>query len=572
MATIPIQLSGLARRLVEDDLLEEDVAREATEEARKTRVPFVTHLVQNNIVDSKAIATSASEEFGTPLLDITALDPDAIPKDLVDEKLIRSNHAIPVFHRGNRLFVAVSDPTNRTGLDEIKFQTGISTEEVLVEENKLAAFIENFLESQEDDGMGDLGDNDDVDLDMEAVDETSGGGDVDEATAIDDTPVVRFVNKMLMDAIRSNASDLHFEPFEKAYRVRFRTDGVLQEIARPPVTLAPRISARLKVMSKMDISERRVPQDGRIKLKISKTKSIDFRVNTLPVLFGEKLVLRILDPSSAKMGIDALGYEDDQKKLYMEALYKPQGMFLVTGPTGSGKTVSLYTGLNILNTAELNISTAEDPVEINLEGINQCHVNTKVGLDFSEALRSFLRQDPDIIMVGEIRDLETASISVKAAQTGHMVMSTLHTNSAPETLTRLRNMGIAAFNLATSVNLIVAQRLGRRLCGCKEKLEVPDSALLEAGFTAAQLAEPFEVFGPKGCEKCSAGYKGRVGIYETMKVTPEIRKIIMEDGNALQIGEVSAREGFGTIYESGLRKVISGATSLAEVNRVTSGH
>ena len=572
MATIPIQLSGLARRLVEDDLLEEDVAREATEEARKTRVPFVTHLVQNNIVDSKAIATSASEEFGTPLLDITALDPDAIPKDLVDAKLIRSNHAIPIFHRGNRLFVAVSDPNNRTGLDEIKFQTGISTEEVLVEENKLAAFIENFLESQEDDGMGDLGDNDDVDLDMEAVDETSGGGDVDEATAIDDTPVVRFVNKMLMDAIRSNASDLHFEPFEKAYRVRFRTDGVLREIARPPVNLAPRISARLKVMSKMDISERRVPQDGRIKLKISKTKSIDFRVNTLPVLFGEKLVLRILDPSTAKMGIDALGYEDDQKKLYMEALYKPQGMFLVTGPTGSGKTVSLYTGLNILNTAELNISTAEDPVEINLEGINQCPVNAKVGLDFSEALRSFLRQDPDVIMVGEIRDLETASISVKAAQTGHMVMSTLHTNSAPETLTRLRNMGIAAFNLATSVNLIVAQRLGRRLCGCKEKLEVPDSALLEAGFTAAQLAEPFEVFGPKGCEKCSAGYKGRVGIYETMKVTAEIRKIIMEDGNALQIGEVSAREGFGTIYESGLRKVISGATSLAEVNRVTSGH
>ncbi|HIL83584.1 MAG TPA: type IV-A pilus assembly ATPase PilB [Pseudomonadales bacterium] len=572
MAAIPIQLSGLARRLVEDKLLEEDVARKATEEATKTRVPFVTHLVQNNIVDSKAIATSASEEFGTPLLDITALDPDAIPKDLVDEKLIRSNHAIPVFHRGNRLFVAVSDPTNRTGLDEIKFQTGISTEEVLVEENKLAAFIENFLESQEDDGMGDLGDDDDVDLDMEAVDETGGGGDVDETTAIDDTPVVRFINKMLMDAIRSGASDLHFEPFEKAYRVRFRTDGVLQEIARPPVNLAPRISARLKVMSKMDISERRVPQDGRIKLKISKTKSIDFRVNTLPVLFGEKLVLRILDPSSAKMGIDALGYEDDQKKLYMEALYRPQGMFLVTGPTGSGKTVSLYTGLNILNTAKLNISTAEDPVEINLEGINQCPVNAKVGLDFSEALRSFLRQDPDIIMVGEIRDLETASISVKAAQTGHMVMSTLHTNSAPETLTRLRNMGIAAFNLATSVNLIVAQRLGRRLCSCKEKLEVPDSALLEAGFTAAQLAEPFEVFGPKGCEKCSGGYKGRVGIYETMKVTAEIRKIIMEDGNALQIGEVSAREGFGTIYESGLRKVISGATSLEEINRVTSGH
>ena len=573
MAAIPIQLSGLARRLVEDNLLEEDAARVATEEARKTRIPFVTHLVQNEIVNSKAIAASASDEFGTPLLDITTLDPDAIPKDLVDQKLIRSNHAIPVFHRGNRLFVAVSDPTNRTALDEIKFQTGISTEEVLVEENKLVAFIENFLESQEDDGMGDLGDDDDLDLDMEAVDEAGGGpDDADEGTAIDDTPVVRFINKMLMDAIRSEASDLHFEPFEKSYRVRFRTDGVLHETARPPINLAPRISARLKVMSKMDISERRVPQDGRIKLKISKTKSIDFRVNTLPVLFGEKIVLRVLDPSSAKMGIDALGYEDDQKELYMEALYKPQGMFLVTGPTGSGKTVSLYTGINILNTPELNISTAEDPVEINLEGINQCPVNAKVGLDFSEALRSFLRQDPDVIMVGEIRDLETASISVKAAQTGHMVMSTLHTNSAPETLTRLRNMGVAAFNLATSVNLIVAQRLGRRLCSCKEKQDVPESALLEAGFTAAQLAEPFELFGPKGCQKCSGGYKGRVGIYEVMKITAEIRKIIMEDGNALQIGEVSEREGFGTIYESGLRKVIGGATSLSEVNRVTSGH
>lgn len=572
MAAIPIQLSGLARRLVADNLLGEDVAREATEQARKARVPFVTHLVQNKIVASKAIATSASEEFGIPLIDITALDVDHIPRDLVDEKLIRSNHAIPIFHRGNRLFVAVSDPTNRNGLDEIQFQTGISTEEVLVEEDKLATFIGNFLENQESDGIERLSDDNDLNLDMEAVDEDSSGGDVDEGSAIDDTPVVRFINKMLMDAIHRGASDLHFEPFEKTYRVRFRTDGVLQEVATPPINLAPRISARLKVMSKMDISERRVPQDGRIKLKISKTKSIDFRVNTLPVLFGEKLVLRILDPGQAKMGIDALGYEDDQKKLYMEALYKPQGMFLVTGPTGSGKTVSLYTGINILNTAELNISTAEDPVEINMEGVNQCPVNAKVGLDFAEALRSFLRQDPDVIMVGEIRDLETASISVKAAQTGHMVMSTLHTNSAPETLTRLRNMGVAAFNLATSVNLIVAQRLGRRLCGCKEKLEVPDSALLEAGFTAAQLAEPFEVYGPRGCPNCSSGYKGRVGIYEVMKVTPEIRKIIMEDGNALQISEVSASEGFGTIYESGLRKVISGATSLAEINRVTSGH
>ena len=572
MAANPIQLSGLARRLVEDDLLEDTAAKEASDEANKNRVPFVTHLVQNDLVSAKDIANSASEEFGTPLIDIAALDIESIPKNLIDDKLIRANHAMPIFHRGNRLFVAVSDPTNRKGLDEIKFQTGITTEEVLVEENKLSSFIESYLESQEGDGLSDLG-NDDIDLDLETVDEEEGGpDDVDEGSVADDTPVVRFINKMLMDAIKGGSSDLHFEPFEKAYRVRFRTDGILHEVARPPVNLSPRISARLKVMSQMDISERRVPQDGRIKLKISKSKSIDFRVNTLPVLFGEKLVLRILDASSAKMGIDALGYEDDQKELYMDALYKPQGMFLVTGPTGSGKTVSLYTGLNILNTPELNISTAEDPVEINLEGINQCPVNAKVGLDFSEALRAFLRQDPDIIMVGEIRDLETASISVKAAQTGHMVMSTLHTNNAPETLTRLRNMGVAAFNLATSVNLIVAQRLARRLCDCKEKMDVPKTALIEEGFTEEQLATPFDVFVPNGCGKCSSGYKGRVGIYEVMRVTKEIQKIIMEDGNAIEIGEVSTREGFGTIYESGLRKVISGATGLEEINRVTSGH
>lgn len=573
MAANPIALSGLARRLVEDNLLDEDAARTASEEARKTRVPFVTHLVQNEIVGARDIATSASEEFGTPLLDITTLDPEVIPKNLVDEKLIRTNHAIPIFHRGNRLFVAVSDPTNRQGLDEIKFQTGITTEEVLVEENKLASFIEAFLESQESGGLGDLGD-DDVDLDLEAVDEDGGGrDDQDEGSAADDTPVVRFINKMLMDAIKAGSSDLHFEPFEKSYRVRFRTDGVLHEVARPPVNLGPRISARLKVMSQMDISERRVPQDGRIKLKISKSKAIDFRVNTLPVLFGEKLCLRILDPSSAKMGIDALGYEDDQKTLYLEALHKPQGMFLVTGPTGSGKTVSLYTGINILNTPELNISTAEDPVEINLEGINQCPVNHKVGLDFSEALRSFLRQDPDIVMVGEIRDLETANIAIKAAQTGHMVMSTLHTNSAPETLTRLRNMGVPAFNLATSINLIVAQRLARRLCDCKTKLEIPKTALVEKGFTEEQVDSGLEVFGPKGCDKCGGGgYKGRVGIYEVMKITDEISKVIMEDGNSLQIAEISAKEGFNTIFQSALVKVMHGMTSLDEVDRVTSGH
>jgi type IV pilus assembly protein PilB len=573
MAANPIQLSGLARRLVEDNLLEDSVAREAAEEAAKTRVPFVTHLVQNNLANAKDIANSASEEFGTPILDISALDPESIPANLVDEKLVRVNYAMPIFHRGNRLFVAVSDPTNRKGLEDIAFQTGIATEEVLVDENKLRAFIDSYLESREGGGLGDLGD-DDVDLDLEAVDEDGGGGDdEDVGTAIDDTPVVRFINKMLMDAIKGGSSDLHFEPFEKAYRVRFRTDGVLHEVARPPVNLAPRISARLKVMSQMDISERRVPQDGRIKLKISKSKAIDFRVNTLPVLFGEKLCLRILDPSSAKMGIDALGYEDEQKALYMEALYKPQGMFLVTGPTGSGKTVSLYTGLNILNTPELNISTAEDPVEINLEGINQCPVNHKVGLDFSEALRSFLRQDPDIVMVGEIRDLETANISIKAAQTGHMVMSTLHTNSAPETLTRLRNMGVPAFNLATSINLIVAQRLARRLCDCKVKLDIPKAALMEKGFSEEEVDEGFVVFGPGGCGKCGgSGYKGRVGIYEVVKITPEISKIIMEDGNSLEIAEVCQKQGFNNIFQSALVKVKNGLTSLEEVDRITSGH
>jgi type IV pilus assembly protein PilB len=571
MAANPTQLSGLARRLVDDNLLEDSVAREASAEAAKTRVPFVTHLVQNKLVSAKDIANAASEEFGTPLLDISALDPEVIPRNLVDEKLIRANHAIPIFHRGNRLFVAVSDPTNRHGLDEIKFQTGISTEEVLVEENKLTAFIDAYLESQESGGLGDLGD-DDVDLDLEAVEEGGGRDDDDPGVATDDTPVVRFINKMLMDAIKGGSSDLHFEPFEKSYRVRFRTDGVLHEVARPPVNLAPRISARLKVMSQMDISERRVPQDGRIKLKISKSKAIDFRVNTLPVLFGEKLCLRILDPSSAKMGIDALGYEEDQKALYLEALHKPQGMFLVTGPTGSGKTVSLYTGINILNTPELNISTAEDPVEINLEGINQCPVNHKVGLDFGEALRSFLRQDPDIVMVGEIRDLETANISIKAAQTGHMVMSTLHTNSAPETITRLRNMGVPAFNLATSINIIVAQRLARRLCDCKVKLDIPKAALIEKGFTEEEVDAGLEIFGPGGCDRCSGGYKGRVGIYEVVKITPEISKIIMEDGNSIQIAEVCAKEGYNNIFQSAMVKVKNGMTSLEEIDRVTSGH
>jgi type IV pilus assembly protein PilB len=573
MAANTISLSGLARRLVVDELLEEKTAKEASEQAQKDRIPFVKHLVDSGLVSAIDIANAAADEFGTPLLDIDTLDPEVIPKSMIDESLIRKSHALPIYHRGNRLFVAVSDPTNRTGLEEIQFQTGITTEEVLVEENKLSAFIDKFLESQEGSGLGDFDDDEDVDLDLEAVDEAGGGPDDDDGgSTADDTPVVRFINKMLMDAIRGGSSDLHFEPFEKSYKVRYRTDGILHLVAEPPVNLGPKISSRLKVMSKMDISERRVPQDGRIKLKISRSKSIDFRVNTLPVLFGEKLCLRILDPESASMGIDALGYEPEQKDLYMEALMKPQGMFLVTGPTGSGKTVSLYTGLAILNTPELNISTAEDPVEINLEGINQCPVNAKVGLDFSEALRSFLRQDPDIVMVGEIRDLETATISIKAAQTGHMVMSTLHTNSAPETITRLRNMGVDAFNLATSVNLIVAQRLARRLCSCKVKIDVPKSALVEYGFDEADIDAGFDIFGAKGCEKCSGGYKGRAGIYEVVKITESISRIIMEDGNSIQIADECKKEGFNNIYTSALRKVRDGIISMEEVDRTTSGH
>lgn len=572
MAANPNQINGLARRLVKDGFISDSAARGATETAFRNQVSVIKYLVDNELVDAATIANVAADEFSTPLLDIASIDPEIIPRTMVDIALIRKHHALPVFHRGNRLFVAVSDPTNRQALQDIQFQTAVNVEEVLVQEDKLDSLIETFLESQEGSGLGDLGE-EDVDLGLEAVDEEGGGSeDEDTASIADDTPVVRYINKMLMDAIRGGSSDLHFEPFEKTYRVRFRTDGILHEVSNPPVNLGPKIASRLKVMSRMDISEKRIPQDGRIKLKLSRSRSIDFRVNTLPVLFGEKLCLRILDPSSARMGIDALGYEDDQKALYLEALHRPQGMILVTGPTGSGKTVSLYTGLNILNTSERNISTVEDPIEINLEGINQCPVNHKTGLDFSEALRSFLRQDPDIVMVGEIRDLETANIAIRAAQTGHMVLSTLHTNNAPETITRLRNMGVAAFNLATSINLIVAQRLARRLCDCKIRLDIPGRTLIERGFSEKDIDEGLEVYGPVGCHKCSGGYRGRTGIYEVVRITDDIAGIMMEDGNSLEIAEVCKREGFNNIFQSALLKVKKGLTSLEEVDRVTSGH
>jgi type IV pilus assembly protein PilB len=565
------RLSGLAKRFCDDGIISEELASSATKAASDQGISLIQHLVNNQLANAQDVAVSAGEEFGLPVFDLASYNKDLIPKEVVSDKLIQKHAVIPLYKRGNKLYVAVSDPTNVDALDEIKFNTGLTVEAILTESNKLKSLIDGYLNSKDLSSLGASDDDDDFG-DLEVDDEQDEEQDVTQSEA-DDAPVVKFINKMLLTAIKTGASDLHFEPYEKRYRVRFRTDGVLHEVSSPPNKIAAKISARLKVMSKMDIAERRVPQDGRIKLKVSKTKSIDFRVNTLPCLFGEKLVLRILDSSSAQMGIDALGYEEDQKAMYMNALEQPQGMILVTGPTGSGKTVSLYTGLNILNTPERNISTAEDPVEINLEGINQCNVNNKVGLTFAEALRSFLRQDPDIIMVGEIRDLETAEISIKAAQTGHMVMSTLHTNSAPETLTRMINMGVPAFNLATSVNLIIAQRLGRRLCSaCKTTIDVPEDVLREEGFTDEDIAQNFKVYQPVGCDKCNKGYKGRVGIYEVVKVTPPISKIIMEGGNSIEIAAACKKEGFDDLRRSSLKKVMQGVTSLEEANRVTSSH
>src|SRR5690554_2266686 len=569
MAEAPrIVLSGLARRFVQDQLLEEAAARDAHTQATKNGIPFITFLVQNKLADAKALAQSAATEFGVPVLDLTSMQMDNLPEKAVDEKLIRKHSVLPLYKRGNRLFVAMSDPTNISALDEVKFATGLSVEAVLVEDNKLREAIEKYLNTLEQ-PLGDMDDGDLADIDIESGDEDKN----DSASTTpeqDDAPIVKYINKMLLDAIRTGASDIHFEPYEKTYRVRYRTDGILHEVSKPSIKLAPRLAARLKVMAQLDISERRIPQDGRIKMKLSKTKAIDFRVNTLPTLWGEKIVLRILDPSSAQLGIDALGYEEDQKELYLKALAQPQGMILVTGPTGSGKTVSLYTGLNILNTAERNISTAEDPAEINLEGINQVNVNNKVGLGFAEALRSFLRQDPDVIMVGEIRDLETAEIAIKAAQTGHLVLSTLHTNSAAETLTRMMNMGVPAFNIATSVSLIIAQRLGRRLCNsCKQPLTVPKETLLKEGFTEEQIETGFTLYTPKGCDKCNGGYKGRVGIYEVVKITDKLANMIMEEASSIKIAKQAQAEGFRTLRQSALLKVIQGVTSLEEANRVT---
>ena len=556
-------ISGLASSLAARGLLDQDKLQQICTSAASEQKALVSYLVENNFIASLALAEFCEAEYGIPLLDSDALELDNIPEKFINQKLIEKHHALPVYMQQNTLYIAMSDPTNVSALEDFGFSFSMHTEALLVEESKLNEAIDTLL----DDGTSSLEDMGSID-DIE-IDETESR--LDQAQAVDDdAPIVKYINGILGDAVKKGASDLHFEPYEKKYRIRFRVDGILHEVASPPVNLANRFSARLKVMSKLDIAERRLPQDGRIKLKISNKRNIDLRVSTLPTMWGEKIVMRILDSSAASLDIDKLGYTDEQKAKYMNALSKPQGMILITGPTGSGKTVSLYTGLNILNTVERNISTAEDPVEINLTGINQVQINNKAGLTFASALRSFLRQDPDIVMVGEIRDLETAEIGIKAAQTGHLVLSTLHTNSAAETLTRLLNMGVPAFNIASSVSLIIAQRLARRLCEhCKAPLEMSDPELIELGFKPEHLAEKQHLCKPVGCNKCTDGYKGRVGIYEVMEMSEELGRIILNDGNAMQIADAAVDEGMHTLRQSAIKQALNGVTSLNEVTRVT---
>ena len=560
------QQSSVLSALAKQNIISLESIDDITDDFVGKNKPFIRFLIENQKLDGNSIAKVLSKSFGYPQIQLKQFDTSLIPDGIRNEKLITKHNALPLYLRGKVLFLAMSDPTNLDALEEIQFNTGYSTELVLCDEQSLQACIEKVLEDESD-----ALEISDIDADeLAGIDVEDGKKEEDNASGEDDAPIVVFINKILLDAIKKGASDLHFEPYEKSFRIRFRIDGILSEIARPPVSLSSRMAARLKVMSKLDIAERRVPQDGRIKLALSKKKSIDFRVSTLPTMWGEKIVMRILDSSSAMLGIDMLGYEPEQKKIYMEALDQPQGMILVTGPTGSGKTVSLYTGLNILNTQERNISTAEDPVEINLEGINQVQINNRAGLTFPSALRSFLRQDPDIVMVGEIRDLETAEISIKAAQTGHLVLSTLHTNSAAETLTRLLNMGVPSYNVASSVSIIIAQRLARRLCPqCKEEELLSEIQLAEQGFPADKLSE-IKLFKPAGCSHCTGGYKGRVGIYEVIKISPTIASIIMEGGNSLDIAKQCQKEGYNNLRQSGIIKAMSGMTSLAEINRVTS--
>jgi type IV pilus assembly protein PilB len=565
-------LTGLPQRLVLDGLVEESAMLDAIANARERKTHLVSWLVSHDMASARDIAIAAAQEFGMPLLDLDAVAPDIDTVRLVNEKLLAKHRILPLVKRGKRLHVGVSDPTILHAVDEVKFQTGLAIEAVVVEDDKLQRAVQKAIE-QVDTQMPALGGGD-GDFDLENLD-VSHGDDAMESEAarddVEDAPIVRFVNKIMLDAIRKSASDIHFEPYEKYYRIRLRIDGVLREIAQPPVQLATKLAARLKVMSRLDIAERRVPQDGRIKMKLSKNRSIDFRVSSCPTLFGEKIVLRILDASTAMMGIDALGYEHFQKELYLKTLAKPQGMILVTGPTGSGKTVSLYTGLSILNVEDTNISTAEDPAEIVLAGVNQVNVNPKVGLTFASALRAFLRQDPDVIMVGEIRDLETAEIAIKAAQTGHLVLSTLHTNDAPQTLTRMIDMGVKPYAIATSVSLIIAQRLARRLCSaCKQPFDLPHDALLREGFSEQQIATPgFKVYKHVGCGQCTDGYKGRVGLYEVLPVTESIGRIILEGGSAPHIAAEARKNGVWDLRAAGLKKVMDGLTTLEEVNRVT---
>ncbi|MDT3670713.1 MAG: type IV-A pilus assembly ATPase PilB [Aromatoleum sp.] len=556
-------LSGLARAMIQHGRLSEADAVACTVNAPGVPNGFIVELAQRKLMTPRAVAGFAAETFGYPLLDISAIDRAVIPRDAIDRKLMGKHQVVALGKRQNRLTVATADPSNMRALDEIRFQTGLQVDPVIVEADRLAQLSESLAESAEQTLKDLTGEEFDMDLLQQ---EGPSEAPTEDTQEVDDAPVVKFIQKVLIDAINEGASDIHFEPYEKYYRIRVRTDGVLREIAQPPLILKEKIAARIKVISRLDISEKRIPQDGRMKLVLSKNKSIDFRVSSLPTLHGEKIVMRILDASSAMLGVDALGYEPEQKKALLDAIERPYGMVLVTGPTGSGKTVSLYTCLNILNKAGVNISTAEDPAEINLPGINQVNVNEKAGLTFSAALRAFLRQDPDVIMVGEIRDLETAEISVKAAQTGHLVLSTLHTNDAPTTLERLKNMGVAPFNIASSVILITAQRLARRLCTCKQPVDIPIEALLQAGFTGEDLDGSWQPYGAVGCDRCKgSGYKGRVGIYQVMPITEEIAHIIMTNGNSMDIAEQAKREGVKDLRRSGLLKVRQGVTSLEEV-------
>ncbi len=570
-AVAATSLSPLSRALVQQGRLVQVDANAIQIEATKSGVSFIEQLTASKKLSGKDVALFAAHTFGVPLLDLASVDPDMLPVTLLDSKLVASKRVIPLQKRGNRLFLGMSDPTNEQLLSELKFATGSTVEPVVVEEDKLAVLIKRFGESAAKSLDLMMGDDTSLEnIDLGSGDEAAGDAAAGAPEEIDDAPVVKYVQKVLIDAINGGSSDIHFEPYEKFYRIRYRTDGILVDVAQPPLAIKEKIASRIKVISRLDIAEKRIPQDGRMKLRLSPTRAIDFRVSTLPTMFGEKICMRILDPSSATLGIEALGYEPEQKAALMHAIARPYGMVLVTGPTGSGKTVSLYTCLNILNKPGINISTAEDPCEINLPGINQVNVNDKAGLTFAAALKAFLRQDPDIIMVGEIRDLDTGEIAIKAAQTGHMVLSTLHTNDAPSTLTRLMNMGVAPFNIATSVILITAQRLARRLCSCKRPIDIPKEALLRAGFLESELDGTWQPYGPVGCDICkNSGYKGRVGIYEVMPITDELQRIIMKNGTAIDIADQAKKEGVYDLRRSGLRKVRAGMTSLEEVEGCT---